>query len=147
MRGMFIFQFVIAGMLFFSLLLILISTTRGDVLKFQNNAEYESMARKAIIASDILMKEKLIKKYPFFDEKKIEDFFSNCNDLFLTELFNLNEERMGSITHWKMNIELEVDEEKKWTCGRTVPAKINKYSINRIGILDEKIAKLTVTVW
>ncbi len=153
MKGQFIFEFLVAGLLFFAVVLYSINYMNTNVRMFSANFYQDWLNDKVVQISEMLMNEhspvSLVSDANVFNQTKIQDFQNiYCNENSYAKMINdfgLHEKREYGLVMHDISITLNTSNNTIFTCGKT-PA-LPSASIERLGLLNGKISKLTVTVW
>ena len=151
MKGLFVHQFVIAGVLFFTMLLFILNQMDSDTRSFQSNLYLDRLNLKLLQISEIIMSSTdngLLDHYPVFDEKKVENFFDSCSKSpeFLSSIFDLQERTYYGVRNHHLRIILRTGY-GEFSCGKYVPKYVTKAEIRRFGIYKGKDANLTIVIW
>lgn len=156
MKGQFVFEFLIAGVIFFTVVLYMMNFLNVNVSDFHAKFYMDKLQSKVLQISEILINEKsplsLVESPHLFNISKIANFESYCNDNYslLRKDFDLVEKTDYGERFHNINITL-VTESGNFilNCGNTIPAGTEKGEIERLGILNEnnELLKLRVVVW
>jgi len=158
MKGQFVFEFLIAGLIFFAVVLYAMNYMNTNVSEYRGGFYTDKLQSKALQISEILGNEKsslsLVESPFLFNVSKIEKFNATyCDYDGYTELrsaFELVEKTdYGERIH-NLNITLLGESgESLLQCGHTISVGIEKAEIERFGVLNEndKLVTLRVTVW
>jgi len=155
MKGQFIFEFLVAGLIFFMVIVYTINYMNVNVSEFKNNFYYDRLQVKAMQVSEVLMSGSSglglagnsgfnLTRIQEFDQAycDITNYRNLVGDLHLYENTKFgafpNDIRI-SITNSTGNNVLE--------CGLNQPRNVTRAEITRFGILGSDIAKLSVSVW
>lgn len=159
MKGQMVFEFIIAGLIFFIIMLYTINYLNFNVSDYRSKFYQSRMQNKAVQVSEILMASHSnlsIADGNGFNKTKIISFNSTycgfsdykklADDFFMYE--NLNYVVMPN----NIRIELTIPSSGVTIldCGpANIPRTINatKAEIGRVGIYDGQTAKLSVIVW
>jgi len=158
MKGQLVFEFIIAGLIFFAIILYTINYLNINVADFRAKFLQNRLQSKAVQVSEILMagESNLSIADDFeFNLSKIQRFNNTyCNELdpqnitiFSKDFYLYEESDFGIYTN-NANIELFVGDTPLLGCGtKKIPIGITKAEIGRVGIFQGEIAKLRVVVW
>jgi hypothetical protein len=158
MKGQLVFEFVIAGIIFFSVVLYAMNYLNTNVSVFRERFYADRLQSKALQISDILGNENsplgIVERPLVFDTERIENFNSTyCGyDGYggLREDFELVEKTAYGERLHNVNIILAtVTGTPLLQCGYTVPAGTEKAEVERFGILDEnnELVRMKIVVW
>ncbi|NIO21509.1 MAG: hypothetical protein GTN76_12405 [Candidatus Aenigmarchaeota archaeon] len=157
MKGQFVFEFLIAGIIFFAIVLYAMNFLNANVSDFRGKFYMDKLQSKALQISEILGNDKssisLVEGPSLFNISKIRNFNATyCNGGYtqLRRDFDLIEKtEYGDRMH---NINITLTSESGTyvlDCGYTIPAGTEKAEIERLGVLNEnnELVKLRVIVW
>lgn len=159
MKGQLIFEFIIAGLIFFAIVLYTINYLNVSVSDFRDKFSQNRLQSKAIQIAEILVASESglsIADNLKFNLSKIQAFNSTyCppqgNYRKLAEDLYLYEKNDFGVSPNNAKIELFTKDGVPLDCGPKVgfqiPRGITKAEIGRIGLFQGEIAKLRVTVW
>jgi hypothetical protein len=158
MKGQFVFEFIIAGIIFFSIVLYAMNYLNMNVSVFRERFYTDRLQSKALQISDILGNENSplgIVERPFvFDTERIKNFNATyCDDggyTGLREDFELVDKTAYGERLHNVNITLAtVAGTPLLQCGYTVPSGTEKAEVERFGILNEnkELVRMKIVVW
>ncbi|MEM5871581.1 MAG: hypothetical protein QW051_01775 [Candidatus Aenigmatarchaeota archaeon] len=155
-KGQLVFEFVIAGIVFFTILFFSINYLNSNSLTFRENAYQNYLQTKSLQISEILTNENSslsLVDSSGFSQNKIDVFnntFCKTSDGYKKLLKDLNLYKDVSSIQIPNNIKILLiteDEKILLDCGLNNPKNIQKAEITRINLYNNKIAKLNVVVW
>ena len=159
MRGQFVFEFLIAGLIFFTIVVYTISYLNVNVSDFKSKFYHNRLQSKAIQISEVLMgggSYLSIADSSEFNLTKIQEFnITYCNlseistyqnlvnDLHLKEktVYGVFSDNIKIYLYLLSPIEILLD------CGPMIPRNITKAEVGRVGVFNGEMAKLEVVVW
>lgn len=158
MKGQFVFEFLIAGIIFFSIVLYAMNYLNVNVSDFRERFYMDKLQSKALQISDILGNDKSplsVVESPFlFTTSRIDAFNTTYCDLGgYTRLrvdFELVEKTSyGERLHNVNIILVTADGTPLLQCGYTVPRGTERAEIERFGVLKEngELVKMKIVVW
>ncbi|NIO22459.1 MAG: hypothetical protein GTN38_00345 [Candidatus Aenigmarchaeota archaeon] len=159
MKGQFVFEFLIAGVIFFAIVLYAMNYLNVNVSDFKGRFYVDKLQSKALQISEILGNEKssvgLVEGPYLFNASKIADFNTTyCIDragyMKMREDFELTEKTEYGERMHNANITLVTESGIPiLQCGYTIPMWTEKAEIERFGILNEnnELVTLRVIVW
>jgi hypothetical protein len=159
MKGQLVFEFIIAGLIFFMILLYTINYLNVNVSDYRGKFYQSRMQSKAVQVSEILMAGRSnlsLADGNGFNKTKVGFFNSTyCGFSNYTKLagdFYMYENLNYIVVPNNIRIELTLPSsgETILDCGpANIPRTINatKAEIGRVGIYDGQAAKLSVVVW
>ena len=154
MKGQMVFEFLIAGIMFFAIVVYSINYLNVNVSDFKWKFYQDKLQGKAMQISDILMNEKsslgLVGQPHVFSTAKIQNFSQNYCDVskyhdLLGEFYLVEKTVWGTLDH-DMNI-LLFSGESYLDCGAKIPGNTTKAEVERVGLLNNDLVKLRVVVW
>jgi hypothetical protein len=154
MKAQLIFEFLIAGIIFFGVVVYAINTMNTNVADFRSRSYIDRLNSKAIKISEILASNSgLAPEWPVFDYEKINEFRGDCNQNYhnLRKKFDLDDTTTYGVViphYFRVYINTTTEE---FYCGPDVPANVSKAEVIRKGIVyDSNVGVynfLTMTVW
>jgi hypothetical protein len=159
MKGQLIFEFIIAGLIFFIIIIYTINYLNFNVSDFRDKFYQNRLQSKAFQVSEILMSGQTnlsLTDDGSFNQSKIYMFnLTYCGDANykkLAEAFYMYETTTFGILPNNIKIGLSIPESGVvlLDCGpANIPRLLNmtKAEVGRVGFYEGKIAKLGVTVW
>ncbi len=157
MKGQFVFEFLIAGLIFFTIVVYTISFLNVNVSDFKSKFYHNRLQSKAIQVSEVLMgggSYLSIAESSEFNLAKIQEFNENyCN---LSEIstyqnlvndLHLYETTVYGVFSDNIKIYLFSPSETLLDCGPAIPRNVTKAEIGRVGVFNGEMAKLEVVVW
>lgn len=157
MKGQFVFEFLIAGLIFFTVVVYTISFLNVNVSDFKGKFYHNRLQSKAIQVSEVLMgggSYLSIADSSEFNLAKIQEFNENyCN---LSEIItyqnlvndlHLYETTVYGVFSDNIKIYLFSPSETLLDCGPVIPRNITKAEVGRVGVFNGEMAKLEVVVW
>lgn len=157
MKGQLVFEFIIAGLIFFMILLYTINYLNVNVSDYRSKFYQSRMQSKAVQVSEILMTSRSnlsLADGNGFNKTKISFFnstycgFSNYKKL--AEDFYMYENLNYGVVPNNIRIELTLPSsgETVLDCGpANTPRNVTRAEIGRVGIYDGQAAKLSIIVW
>jgi hypothetical protein len=165
MKAQLIFEFLIAGAIFFGIVLYGVTLMNSNVSNFRNNFYVDKLNSKAIKISEILASDDrfagLAPNWPLFDAEKISVFVGRCDNPTgyqeLVNYFELNDKIVYGveIPHF-FRVEINTSSfAEPIICGPAVPENVTSVYVERIGVYSSEISadpygpklKLKVSVW
>jgi len=154
MKGQFVFEFIIAGVIFFAVVLYTINYLSFNVSDFSSRFYQNRMQSKAIQIAEILMSGESgfsMADNLRFNLTKIQRFNSTyCGDLnygkFVRD-FYLYENTVYGISPNNARVGLFTRSSVILDCGPRMPRNTTKADIERVGLYQGEMAKLRVTIW
>lgn len=156
MKGQLILEFVIAGLIFFMIIVYTINYLNMNVADFKSKFYQSYLQTKAIQVSEVLMGDSSLSLMgnSEFDMLKIQSFGTNyCNpsgnyNNLVKELHLYQKTEAGFFPN-DIIIKLDVSGgETLLDCGpRTIPRNTTRAEIGRFGLLDGDTANLRIIVW
>ena len=163
MKGQFIFEFLIAGLIFFTIIVYTINYLNVNVSDFKSKFYQSRLQSKAIQISEVLMSSESslgLVDDSGFSLTKIQDF----NNTYCEIPFNATKYKGKLIRDFYLyeKVIYSPDEgfpndvkiilnsasgEMLLDCGLRIPRNTAKAEIGRVGTLNREIAKLKVVVW
>lgn len=158
MKGQFVFEFLIAGLIFFAVVLYAMNYLNVNVSDFRGRFQTDKLQSKAVQMSEILGSEKsplgLVDSPSLFNRSKIENFNATyCGFNGYTKLrkdFDLIERTNYGERMYNTNITVTGEfGDPVLDCGHSIPRGTGKAEIERFGVLEENNEMLTlrVIVW
>lgn len=156
MKGQMVFEFIIAGLIFFTIIIYSINYLNFNVSDFRSKFYQSRLQSKAFQVSEILMSEKTeisLMSGNSFNHSKIGTFNTTyCGDANYKKLaaaFYMYETASFGILPNDLRIELSVPASGLvlLECGPRMPRNVTKAEIGRIGLYGGNVTRLGVTVW
>jgi hypothetical protein len=156
MKGQFIFEFLVAGIVFFAIILYMINYLNVNVLDFKNRFYMDELESKALKVSEMLTGEKsnlsLVDRWPVFSESKIKDFNDYCKDNYdkLVRDLDLWERTVYGERPHKVKIKINTTSGSLLDCGpANLPDSASIAEAERFGVLNtaKELIILKVFVW
>ncbi len=154
MKGQLIFEFIIAGLIFFALILYTVNYLNASVSDFSGKFYQNRLQSKAVQMAEILVSGDSglgIADDRVFIPAKIQQFnatyCSDANYRNLVKDFYLYEATAYGVSPNNAKISLSTDDGMLLDCGMGMPRNVTKADIERIGLYQNRIARLSVTVW
>ncbi|MFH1237597.1 MAG: hypothetical protein V1648_04315 [Candidatus Aenigmatarchaeota archaeon] len=157
MKGQLVFEFIIAGLIFFMILIYTINYLSVNVSDYRSKFYQSRMQSKAIQVSEILMAGQSnlsIADGNGFNKTKIGFFNSTYCGLYnytkLAKDFYMYENLNYAIVPNDIRIELMIPSSGEiiLNCGSAnTPRNVTRAEIGRVGIYDGQAAKLSIIVW
>ncbi len=159
MKGQFVFEFLIAGLIFFVIVVYSINYLNVNVSDFKSKFYQNRLQSKAIQISEVLMKGSSslsLAEDSEFNLSKIQEFNNTyCDPTDINTYKNLvkdlylYEKTSYGLFQNDVGIDLinSTSGETLLDCGLRLPRNTTRAEIGRLGILDEEIMKLRVVVW
>jgi hypothetical protein len=159
MKGQFVFEFLLAGVIFFAIVLYAMNYLNVNVSDFKVRFYSDKLQSKALQISEVLGNEKsslgLVESPYLFNKSRVDNFDSMyCKDqdgymkmrvgLDLTERIEYGE-RLHNV-----NITLVTESGLiLLDCGYTIPKGTERVEAERVGVFNEngELARLRVIVW
>ena len=158
-KGQFVFEFLIAGVIFFAVVLYAMNFLSANVSEFHGKFYMDKLQSKALQISCILLNEKspmgVVESPHVFNMSKIDSFddkYCGTTEGYksLREVLDLTEKTdYGERVH-NINITLEkASGVPLLSCGYTAPGGVKKAEMQRFGILNEdgSLVTLKMVVW
>jgi hypothetical protein len=153
MKGQVVFEFVIASLILFSVIVYTISFIAGDFNTRHGRFLSDRLESNAIRVSNLLLSNHkdigIVEVWPQVNQGMINDLMDECNDYpSLQESLGLREES-PYVTYIHFNITVADDSTTYVNCGREPPEGIGKAVVTRYALSPSKntIARIGVTVW
>ncbi len=151
-----IFEFVIAGVVFFAVMLFMINFMTSNVNDFRTKFRLNKLNSKAIETSEILLTNfpsnlSLVTEWPRLDTNKVNNFNSvYCSNPSgyekLREDLNLMNTTQYDLGNY-INITIRtLSGTLILNCGKPIPKSLSKATVERV-VLGSNVAKMRVTVW
>jgi hypothetical protein len=156
MKGQLIFEFIVAGLIFFAIVLYSINFLNANMSDFREKFYQNKLQGKAFQVSEILIAGESglgIADGGIFNQSKIAvfnaTFCGDSNYKALAEAFYMYETTNFGILPNNLRIDLSVPATGVvlLDCGPRIPRGNAKAEIGRVGLYQGNIAKLGVTVW
>jgi hypothetical protein len=155
MKGQFVFEFIIAGVFFFAIVLYSINYLNINVSDFKADFHQNVLQAKAVQASEILMNDKAsmgLVDGIVFNDTKIQNFNSMYCDSgsydSLVEDFHLYDIRSYGVFPKDINIFVLIPTSGMiLDCGMPIPRGVEKAEITRFGLHKGEAAVLGVVIW
>jgi hypothetical protein len=156
MRGQLIFEFIIAGLIFFAILLYTINYLNTNVSGFGSEFYQSRLQSKAAQIAEVLVSggsNLSIADGVTFSPAKVQQFKdAYClpagDYMKFAEDFYLYEKLLYGISPNNARIRLSTSAQTLIDCGPdTVPTHVPSADVERIGLYAGDFARLTVTVW
>jgi len=151
-----VFEFIIAGLIFFTIIIYSINYLNFNVSDFKNKFYQNRLQSKAFQVSEILMAGRTnlsLTDGERFNASKIYFFNSTyCGDANykkLAEAFYMYETASFGTLPNDIKIELSVPSSGflLLDCGPRMPRNTTKAEVGRMGLYEGNVARLSVTVW
>jgi len=159
MKGQFVFEFLLAGVIFFAIVLYAMNYLNVNVSDFKVRFYSDKLQSKALQISEVLGNEKsslgLVERPSLFNRSRIDNFNATyCSDqngyMRLREDFDLMEKgEYGERAH-NVNITLTTESGLiLLQCGYTIPTGTERAETERFGVFNEngELVKLRIIVW
>lgn len=155
MKGQFIFEFLISGLVFFAVVLFTINFLTSNVSSFKNQFYIDHLQIMALRSSELLTngnsQMNLVDGWPTYSVSKIDAFTALCQNANeynkIRELLGLSEATSFGTRLFDINVMVSWGSETR-TCGPPIPAYVSKAEIKRYGLLDTgEFVKLNIVVW
>jgi len=154
MRGQFVFEFLVAGIIFFIMVVYAINYLNMNVSDFGGKFYRNRLYSKAIQVSQVLMSGKSSLSMGEgweFNASRIRVFNETYCTPYgyknLTRDLYLYETNEYGIFPNDVKIVLSNATDIILDCGMRIPRNITKAEVTRVGLLEGETAKLTVIVW
>jgi hypothetical protein len=154
MKGQLIFEFIVAGLIFFAIVLYSINFLNTSVADFSGKFYQSRLQSKAAQIAEILVSGESglsVADDLVFNVTKIQLFNSTrCGDTQYRDLvrdFYLYEKTDTGMLPENAKITLATEDGTLLDCGPKISRNVAKADVERIGLFQGKIAKLRVTVW
>ena len=155
MKGQMVFEFIIAGLFFFGIIIYSINYLTVNVEDFKGDFYQNLIQTKAIQISEIIMSESssmgVVSDYEF-NTTKIDDFNSTyCRiDSYYRTVkdFQLYEKTTYGTYPLNVNIVMmNSTDNVMMDCGAMIPSNVKKVEISRFGLYNGDIARMGIVVW
>lgn len=156
MKGQAVFEFIIASLILFSVIIYTINVVSSDFNLRHNHFLSDRLEGNVIRVSDLLLSEHqygLTGDWPRLDQSKLDAFEAFCNPpndyTAVLEAFGLKEVAPYTrYTHMNVTV-LDSDDVYVVNCGRTPPETVGKAVITRFAFYpsNDEIARIDVTLW
>jgi len=159
MKGQFVFEFLLAGVIFFAVVLYAMNYLNVNVSDFQVRFYSDKLQSKALQISDMLGNDRsslgLVESPSLFNKSMIESFNSTyCldQDGYLRMRLDLNLMEKTEYGERMHNVNITLVTESGLIlldCGYNIPTGIERAEAERFGVFREngELAKLRVIVW
>lgn len=155
MKGQLIFEFLIAGLIFFAVIIYTINYLNVSTSEFKEKFSQSRLQSKAVQIAEILMDSESglsMADDLKFNLSKIQEFNNtycppqgNYTKLAL-DLYLYEKNEFGLFAN-NAKIELFKNDAIVLDCGPAIPRGLTKAEMVRVGLLQGEIAKLRVVVW
>jgi hypothetical protein len=155
MKGQLIFEFIIAGLIFFAIIIYTINYLNISTSDFKEKFSQSRLQSKAVQIAEILMSSKSglsMADDMKFNLSKIQEFNNtycpppgNYTKL-AVDLYLYEKNEFGFFPN-NAKIELFKNNAMVLDCGPAIPRGLTKVEMTRVGLLQGEIAKLRVVVW
>jgi hypothetical protein len=166
MKAQLIFEFLIAGAIFFGIVVYGVTLMNSNVSMFRDNFYVDKLNSKAIRMSEVLASGDpqvgLAPNWPFFERERIDGFMSICNTPNgynnLIDYFELNDTMFygTEIPHF-FSIFINTSSGNTFVCPSwlEVPKNVTNVYVERLGIYSTEISadrngpilKMKISVW
>jgi hypothetical protein len=154
MKGQFVFEFLIAGLIFFAIVVYTINYLNVNVSDFKGKFYQNRLQSKAIQISEVLVKGSSplsLAEDSEFDLSRIQGFNSTyCTpggyDSLIEDLYLYENTAYGRFSD-NVKILLSSPSETLLDCGSIIPRNITKAEVGRYGTLGGEMLNLRVVVW
>ena len=154
MKGQFVFEFLIAGLIFFTIIIYTINYLNTNVTDYKEKFHQSWLQNKAVQISEVLMGEGSplsLTENGEFNLTKIQNFnLSYCNPdgnyRDLIEDLHLFEKTNYGLFAGNVRIVLSLPGEVLMDCGPRIPGS-PRAETRRVGVFNGNIAKLDIVVW
>ena len=155
MKGQFIFEFLVAGLIFFAIIVYTINYLSVNVSVFKTDFHQNRLQTKAFQISEILMEETPLlglTQNGVFSQEIINNFNNRYCDApgsykTLTEDLHLYEKTYFGVFTDNIKIDLFTGTQNFIDCGPVILRNVTKAEMARIGVLGGETASLRVVVW
>ncbi|MEE9323326.1 MAG: hypothetical protein V3U72_02150 [Candidatus Aenigmarchaeota archaeon] len=155
MKGQFIFEFLIAGLIFFTIVLYTISYLNMNVSDFRGKFYQSRLQSKAVQISKVLMSGESplgLVDDSEFSQVKIQNFnntYCTLGEKYknLVDYLYLYEKTVHGFFPNDIKIHLSKPGETLLDCGPMIPMGITKGDVGRVGIFEGETVKLNIVVW
>ncbi len=148
MKGQMVFEFVVASLILFSIIIYTISFLSNDFNMRRNSFISDRLESNALRVSNILLGSQengLIGEWPRLDPNKL---IASCGDYrSMQKSLGLKEEE-PYVKYMNFNVTVEDSSGVRRTCGRDPPESTGSGHVTRYALApSDEIAKIDVTVW
>lgn len=156
MKGQLIFEFIVASLIFFAIIMYTINYLNVNISDFREKFYQNKLQNKAFQISEILMSGQTslnIADNGIFNQTRINLFNSTyCGDANykkLVDILFMYETTNFGVLPNNVNIELDVQSTGVvlLDCGPGIPRGVAKAEIGRVGLFQGSVGKLGITVW
>jgi hypothetical protein len=152
LKGQIVFEFVIASLILFSVIVYTISFIASDFNTRHGRFLSDRLESNSIRVSNLLLSDHkdigIVGVWPETDQNMIDDLMVECGDYpSLQESLGLREES-PYVTYMHFNITVADESTMYVNCGRELPEGTGKAVVTRYALSPSKsVARIEVTVW
>ena len=159
MKGQFVFEFLIAGLIFFVIVVYSINYLNVSVSDFKTKFYSSRLQSKAVQVSEILMKGSSSISFvenSVFSLSKIQNFndsYCNLTDagsypVLLNDMYLYEHTPYGREANYlKILMINTASGETFLDCGPRIPRNVTRAEVGRVGLLGNELMSLSVVVW
>lgn len=152
MKGQAVFEFIIASLILFSVIIYTINVISSDFNLRHNHFLSDRMEGNVIRVSGILLSEHqygLTGDWPRLDQDKLDAFDEFCASDYTSVLEAFGLKEVAPYTRYThMNVTVSDSVKVHVNCGRTPPETVGKAVITRFAFSPtNEIARIVVTLW
>jgi hypothetical protein len=153
MKGQLVFEFVLASLILFSVIIYAITYMTGSVGSYHGEFVSNSLESWVVKVSDVLLRSPergIVSEWPMLDSNKYAQLESECQsdyDMVIERFGLVRKVTYDRPLHLYVSVE-GVDGVTYMTCGNVPPQRINRATITRFALLPSNdVARVMVTVW
>jgi len=154
MKGQLVFEFVIAALILFTIVIYTINFLSSTVGNYHSRFLSSFLESKALLISEIVMNDPsggIVSEWPLLSPERMTDLNDTCRNeegyYQILQKLGLVEEKPYEIYH-HMNILVREGGIEYVNCGRLPPGNMSKAVVTRYGLLaSNEIAPVQITVW
>jgi hypothetical protein len=154
MKGQMVFEFIIAAMILFAIVIYIINYISYAAGIYHSDFISSYLESRALQVSEVLMSDPekgLVTEWPLLSQGRMSSFNVTCNQKYLELLdnFGLREQLPYSKTYHLSVLVVSSSGKKYVDCGRTPPEKVTSAMVTRFGMLPSRreLAMVEVAVW